>query len=1079
MKILGIDGGISSVGWAMIETGNGNSQGEILGTGVWMFNSPEISTKKGPVSKNQERRQAQGARRLVKRRRQRMNAIRSLFQDHGLIHRNTKNALHFPSMNPWQLRCDALERKLSPEEFAKALSHVAKHRGYHPNTKADNLGKNESKEEGRMLSAISKNEKLISRYRTPAVMLMSDSIYEKKYGEDSCFTIRSVRNRDGNYTRTILRIDLVREIKTIFLSQKRFGNAFANDELETEFLKIVEHQHEMPDTEHLVGDCAFEPSAKRCSKLAPSFERFRLLQKLVNLKIVGRAANRLTPDELTEINRHFGLGDTMTYSDVREIIGLDRSQKFSGIKFESEVTTDVVSKRGKTSPGTYALRNLITEKLGESCWEALVNAPVILDQITNVVSFRRKSDSVLNGLSDITGITADVSDVIYTSWKEGAFESFVGATHISDAAARNIIPGLLKGLTYDKACLAAGYDPASNNEKNAFKIELDGSVVTGKEALKQILSQQKVDEKLIGSPTARKAIIEVLKQVKAIIEEYGMPDRIHIELARDISNSIKKRAEIDKGINERTKYRTMLPERFENAVGRRPHPGGAGANDLLRFELWEQQGHHCIYTNTYIPPSTLSEDDGSLQIDHILPWSRFGDNSLNNRVLCLSKANQEKRGRTPYEWFKADKTDADWKRFVASVNGSKTLKGMKKRNLLIEDASELEAGFRSRNLNDTRWASKITLEALKYVLPDVQNADGSVTRRVFARPGAITSLFRNAWGLNHIKKDENGNRKSDDRHHALDAVIVAAVTERQLQLATSEVQRLEQQGLPIRLSKCIAEPWDGFRTEALTKIEKIFVARQESRRALGQVHQETVRSFSERDGKLVAYNKVSVHKLTLKNLNDIKDKERNWRLVEVLKEWIEAGSPKDKLPVLPHDKSKNSNPPSIISKVTVKYYKGVDLTIPRGSGLGAVDQKSIVRTDVFSKPDKKGDEYYLVPIYRADIFTLKEPPLRFITKGKNGNNLIGKDHTFCFSLYPNTLVKFTRSNGEKVEGYYRRVDTDDSRITVLNPSTSDSTEGVRFSKKDLNEFRKLTVDRLGRVFEVKGEKRTWHGKVCT
>ena len=101
------------------------------------------------------------------------------------------------------------------------------------------------------------------------------------------------------------------------------------------------------------------------------------------------------------------------------------------------------------------------------------------------------------------------------------------------------------------------------------------------------------------------------------------------------------------------------------------------------------------------------------QVDHILPWSRFGDDSFVNKTLCTARANQQKKGRTPFEWFEAEITPNEWDRFVARVEGLKGMKGRKKRNYLLKDAAENEESFKNRNLGDTRYAARVVAEILK------------------------------------------------------------------------------------------------------------------------------------------------------------------------------------------------------------------------------------------------------------------------------------------------------------------------------------------------------------------------------
>ena len=185
-------------------------------------------------------------------------------------------------------------------------------------------------------------------------------------------------------------------------------------------------------------------------------------------------------------------------------------------------------------------------------------------------------------------------------------------------------------------------------------------------------------------------MIETLKQVKAIILQFGLPERIHVELAREVGKSREERDEITRGIDKRNAAKDELRDRFRELLHCEP-----SGEDLLRFELWEEQQGRCLYSDEAIPPEAVVASDNSVQVDHILPWSRFGDDSFVNKTLCKARANQRKKGRTPFEWFEAEQTPGDWERFVARIEGLKSMKGRKKRNYLLKDAAEKEESSRT------------------------------------------------------------------------------------------------------------------------------------------------------------------------------------------------------------------------------------------------------------------------------------------------------------------------------------------------------------------------------------------------
>jgi CRISPR-associated endonuclease Csn1 len=1070
MRVLGLDGGIASIGWALIEIDNeivaGAAKGQIIGAGTWMFDPPEDKGQSGTKLRSAERRLFRGQRHVIRRRRQRMNMLRGLFVQYGLLPTSNRDSLKIPGFDPWRLRVAALERELTAAELAVALGHIARHRGFKSNAKGAAAN---ADDRGKVLKASAETQEKLTKYGTSARMLIEDDSFvvrETIRRDGSSERVRRFRNREGDYSRSLLRDDLESEVRAIFRAQRRLRSGFATAELEREFLETAFFQRPLQDSEAMIGRCPFEPSQKRAAKRSPSFELFRYLSRLNTLTLVnGRETRRLTPEELGKAVSDFGATAKISFYGLRQKLGLAPAITFDGVKADEERKRDVVARSGEAAAGTARLRKLIAGHHGEMAWHALADRPAILDAAAQVISFRDDLDSIAKGLDEIA-IEPAVRATLLKAASDGELDLFTGAGHISTKAARAIIPGLLQGLTYDKACALVGFDHTTSRERQAFDVG-----VTGKEALARILKEERISRELIGSPTARKALIEMVKQVKAVIEDYGLPDGIHIELARDVGKSIEERDEIERGIEKRNKQKDRMRLLFADKVGRPPQDGPRGAEELLRFELWEQQNGRCLYSDDYISPEQIVAGDGSVQVDHILPWSRFGDDSFHNKTLCTAKANQEKKGQTPFEWFKSSKSEAEWDAFVARVRAIPFMKGMKRRNYLLKDAREVEERFRARNLNDTRWACRLLAEALRQALPDAKDENGKLRRRVFARPGALTNLFRRAWGLQWIKKDKAGKRIPDDRHHALDAIIVAATTESMLNRATREVQEIETKGLCYDLRKNIGQPWPGFLEQVLAAIETVFVARAERRRARGKAHDATIRQIGERDGAELVFERKKVGDLKLPDLDRIKDKDRNAALVANLKAWIEAGKPAGAPPLSP-----KGDPISKVRLETAKA-KRIDLVVREGQ----VDRGEMARVDVFSKEGPKGAPLYrFVPIYPDQIAKLAYPPDRAVTRGKQTSDWELMDETWRFfaALNPFCFIQLIDEDGVFRAGYFRRLNINDACL-ILSASHDSTAESGKIGTRRLLGFKKFAVDRLGRAFEVGPETRTWHGEACT
>lgn len=233
---LGIDLGIGSCGWAVIqETADG---GEIVAWGTRTFDVPETDKERTPT--NQIRRQHRGLRKVLRRRRQRMNEIRLLFKKAGLIGSDGKTALKIAGLDPWRLRAEGLDRKLRGEELAVALGHIAKHRGFKSNSKRKS---NEpASDDSKMLKAVHDTADKLASYRTVGEM----------FSKDETFAIRK-HNRDGDFSRSVLRDDQEREVILLFSQQRRMGNTLANEQLEKDFINTAFFQRPLADSEDKVG----------------------------------------------------------------------------------------------------------------------------------------------------------------------------------------------------------------------------------------------------------------------------------------------------------------------------------------------------------------------------------------------------------------------------------------------------------------------------------------------------------------------------------------------------------------------------------------------------------------------------------------------------------------------------------------------------------------------------------------------------------------------------------------------------------------------------------------------------------
>lgn len=1014
MKILGLACGIASVGWGLLDIRADSLTVEAAG--VWTFDTPETPKERTPLAA--VRRLHRGQRRVIRRRRLRMNAIRRLFHEAGLLPTADSDALSQPSLNPWDLRAAAFARRLTGMELAVALGHIAVHRGF--KSVAKHEGANAADETSRMKKAIAVTQGLLQQYRSVGLMFAEDPVFQDRK-----------RNRD-DFTRSVLRDDLAHEVRQIFAEQRRLHSAFASTDLEDAFGRIAFFQRPLQDSEHLVGACPFEPAEQRTARRSYSFELFRLLSRLANLSLSedGRRT-RLTPAMIRTIATDFGATKRISYRAIRKALGLSDAVQFVGVAHADE-KNDVVARQGNAAEGAYALRRVV----GEVGWQHLTAHPVLLDRVAEVLTFRSDPASIRAGLVE-AGLLDPWVDPIMAGVESGAFSQFSGAGHISARAARTLLPALGNGLGYYAACEAVEYDHDA-----MAKVSLDD----------------------VRNPVARKAITECVKQLEAVTSVYGRPDAIHVGLMRDVGKSADERDEISRGIEAQNKRRETSRAELAELLGR-----DTKAGELLRYELWKEQGGRCLYSGEYIDPGWLASGDNTVQVSHILPWSRFGDDSFTNKTLCLTSAAQTKRDRTPYEWL----GEADWPAFTARVEACKGMKPAKRNGFYLrQNAQEIEESFRNRHLSDTRYIARLLSLYLRQAYPQV-------TVRV--RAVQLVTKLRRAWGLDALKHDADGKRVPDDRHRAVDAIVLAAITERTLEDLTRAAREAERQGSPRGFAfDLIGPPAEGFRDVVQDVVSQIFPARAERRRIRGEIHAATIKRVTSSGDTATVLERKIIDKLTLADLENIPTPQPYGsvadpgrlrdQMVETLRQWIERGRPKDDMP--------RSSKGDLIRKVRLATHEEIRVMV-RG---GTADRGVMARVDVFRRLSKTGKPRYdMVPIYPHQIANRTDypsPPNRAIVAALPESEWVVVDEaTFLFSLFSHSLLEVAKPDGEIIRGYFKGLHRGTGAITIAPPATMQAPLKV-VGAKTLYLFDKLRVDRLGRITPVKHEARTWHGAVC-
>lgn len=376
--------------------------------------------------------------------------------------------------------------------------------------------------------------------------------------------------------------------------------------------------------------------------------------------------------------------------------------------------------------------------------------------------------------------------------------------NLSLAALYRILPHLEDGHVYSKACELADL---SHSEKRA---QVRGSRLP---PLKTCVYQRYRHGMLTGhkenrykellNPVVARSFNQARLVFNDLVTKHGSPTYVHVETARDLARSKKMRDKIGREQDTNRKRIDSIRNDLKNRLGREP-----SGEQLLKMRLYLEQGGQCLYTGRSLEPyidAMLTSDENVVEIDHIWPRSKTFDNSLDNRVLVMAGANQNKRNQIPYEFFNGAGGEPRWREFEIRVLTCKGISAEKQRRLLsksLEDADE----FLARNLVDTRYATRLfsamlrervlfaggaTPEELEAISPD----DDGKTRwnryqrtRVRSPQGRLVDFLRGKWGLAHLK-----DREKSDLHHALDACIIAACSPKTIQQVNNYFAEEEQE----------------------------------------------------------------------------------------------------------------------------------------------------------------------------------------------------------------------------------------------------------------------------------------------
>ncbi|HAF28131.1 MAG TPA: type II CRISPR RNA-guided endonuclease Cas9 [Bacteroidales bacterium] len=340
----------------------------------------------------------------------------------------------------------------------------------------------------------------------------------------------------------------------------------------------------------------------------------------------------------------------------------------------------------------------------------------------------------------------------------------------------------------------------------------------------------------VRNPMAMRALHQLRKLINELVKQDIVDEgtKINIEMSRDLKNANERKAlqswQRDRE-NLHKEYYERIQEQF-NSSGIKREPS---ETDILKYQLWEEQEHKCIYTGESIGISDFLGNNPSFDIEHTIPRSLSFDNSQQNKTLCQNRFNREiKRNKIPSELAnhseilgRIDKWKEKYEELDNKIQKLRKVttsdKISKDRVIQIKHKTTFERDY---------WKNKyerFTMPEVKSGFKNSQIVDiGIITKysrlylntlfdKVYTVKGNTVADFRKIWGLqDEYKKKARINHV----HHCIDAITIACITKQNYENLAKYYHDSEEMFISRSDKKPqVPKPWETF-TEDVKEIEK-------------------------------------------------------------------------------------------------------------------------------------------------------------------------------------------------------------------------------------------------------------------
>lgn len=835
--ILGLDPGISSIGWALVlEAENDNEKSRIIDSNVvkvdfdnfaYMNAKGKISEgkpvdmfRKGlTVSPNLVRRQKRGAHHNLQHFKLRRADLISLLRDNGFINNDTllcedgKGTTYETLM----LRAKAASEEISLSELARVLLMINKKRGYKSSRKGG--VDTDIEDMGAYLAAITgRSNTLFDNHQTVGQYLMNQltlhplkgikrqTFYRKDYEDEFEQIWKTQIQFHPELTRK-----LKKEIKNRIIFYQRH---IESKKQELSFCELESHQIEV---EKNGKKKLITTGSKVCPVSSPLFQEYRMWQRLNDVILTNTTTLEqysLTLEQKKMLAAELSIRNELSKTAVIKLL-VGKQTKTYDLNFDSLIGNETQSRLVNaylkilelTGHDKLDIRKMKAQDVLDTIYKVFdglgykteaLKADVAIGQDIYMQPHYRLWHLLYsfpgdNSRSGSAKLVQRVKE--FFGFDNGEYAKVIadvkfpdGYGRLSAKAIQKILPFLKEGYQYSEACEKAGY---KHSKRSITKEENENRT------LQQHL--QLIPHNSLRNPLVERVLNQMISVVNSLIDEYGKEygqfSEIRIELARELSKNAESRKrmtqDIENNKNERAKCRMELIEQLNE---RGYHINYVSENDILKYRLYKELaplGYKTLYSKTKVDLVDLIIHR-KFDKEHIIPKAKSPSNAFSVLTIELSSINEEKGDMTALDYVKWKYGEDEAQQYIARVNDlfkQKAISKAKKENLL-RTASDIQDEPLTRDLGLTQYINRKAYEIL-----------GAITRTVVPTTGSITSRLRDDWQLVDVLQelvwdkyeklelidtyeDKDGKvvrkinedawtKRTDHRNHAMDAITVA------------------------------------------------------------------------------------------------------------------------------------------------------------------------------------------------------------------------------------------------------------------------------------------------------------------